>query len=129
MASKNYFEKLKNKLIIVLSVICLFSFSAFALIGCNDTEENSFNDETYYITTEDNGLITNQGFSFKDDSFGIKKEDFPLTAPTGWSKAVDSAPASAVDSGAVSVLEEDWKILLSTLYDDADFAKYLQNKY
>ncbi len=129
MASKNYFEKLKNKLIIVLSVICLFSFSAFALIGCNDTDENSFNDETYYITTEDNGLITNQGFSFKDDYFGIKKEDFPLTAPTGWSKAVDSAPASAVDSGAVSVLEEDWKILLSTLYDDADFAKYLQNKY
>ena len=129
MASKNYFKKLKEKLIIVLSVICLFSFSIFALIGCKDTEENSYNDETYYITTEDDGLISNQSFSFKDDYLDIEKEDFPLTAPTGWSKSVDTAPSSAVDSGAVNVSEENWKVLLSKLYDDTDFAKYLQNKY
>lgn len=129
MAKQNYLKKLKEKFIVILSVICMVCFSAFALYACGDTEDLDYNDDTYSVTTEDNGLITNQSFAYVDDYKNFDAEDFPLTSPTAWTRAVDSASSSLVNSGAVDISEANWKVLLGTLYDDQDFTDYLKAKY
>ncbi len=129
MAKQNYFKKLKQKFMVIVSMICILCFSAFAFFACNDTESSDYNDGDYTITTEDNGLIANNSFSYVDDYKDFDVKNFPLTAPTSWTKAVDSATSSLVNSGAVDVSADNWKNLLNNLYDDADFFDYLKNKY
>ena len=129
MTKQNYFKKLKQKFMVIVSMICILCFSAFAFFACNDTESSDYNDGDYSITTEDNGLIANNSFAYVDDYKDFDVKNFPLTAPTSWTKAVDTATSSLVSSGAVDVSEENWKNLLNNLYDDEDFFNYLKNKY
>lgn len=129
MAGKICFKTIKKRLIALLTIVMLLCFSMFGLIACGQSESKDYNDDSYSYTVEDDALIKNQNFSYLPDYKDADADDYPLTSPTGWSKSTDNASASNINSGTVSVTEDDWKTLLGNLYDNTTFLNYLKDEY
>ncbi len=118
---------IKTKLIVFLTVLCML-FSCLGFVACGD--DNDVDDPNYSVETEsDDVLIKNSSFAV--NTYGVDLEDFPITIPTGWSKAaIDNLSASsAVNSGAVDSSDVAWDALLENLYADPDFLAYVKNIY
>lgn len=122
MTRKNRTKNLRSKLTVLLAIVCAFSASLLCLTACSKSD-NPVTDPTYTYTKPDNGLIANANFSYALD--GKDLEDFPITAPTGWSKSTENSTASAVNSGVVDVSDKGWEKLLDTIYSDSDFVDYV----
>lgn len=127
MTNNGNSKNLKTRLIIVLTVLCLLFSSAFFFVSCKKTKDVT--DPTYSDSDSSNDyLISNPYFSLSAN----KTDDasFPITSPTGWSRAVDnSAASSALSSGVVKLTDDSWKSTIKTLYSDTDFANYIEAKY
>ena len=128
MTRKFSFNNLRNKLITILTVALLICAVAFGLVACEDEKPNSVTDPSY-SKTETTTEIANPNFYAGTPN--VKLTDLPLSSPKGWGKASadNSASASSVNSGVIVTSDEGWKAVLSKLYDDTDFLKYLRNKF
>lgn len=125
MAKNGFFKTLKNKLAIILALVCVFSFSMFCLVACGDEEASS--DPTYTYNQDDDATIKNANFSL--DTSALALTSFPKTSVTGWTRSThNSAPSSLVNSGTIKVTELGWEQLLENLCDDDDFISYLDVK-
>lgn len=124
MTRNDRVKKIKARLIVILALVCALSSILFYFTACSGGDDGSVTDPTYTYTEPDDGLISNADFSYNLE--GRDLEDFPITAPTGWSKTADNATASSVNSGVVDVSEKGWEELLNTLYDDSDFINYVR---
>ncbi len=126
MARNNTNNKLKNKSLWILAVICLLCFSMFFFVACGDNTTDNDDETTYTKTETDVGDITNSTFEF--GSIGLDLDDYPQTSPSGWSKSVDnSAKSVSVKSGVVSI--EAWDDVLKNLYDNSAFLSYVENNF
>lgn len=123
--TKKLFSKIG--LIFILSVLCVFCACAF-LVACSSDKNNSDSEttKTYSYTETDTDLISNQKFAY--GTIGKTASDFPLTSPTGWTKATDdSAATSNVDSGVINIA--DWESVFDKLYSDSDFIKFCDSEF
>ena len=125
MARQNCLKSIKQKIIVILTVLCLLFISAFAFTACAD--EKSFNDGNYSNVLEDESDIYNDDFTYSAKNVLINTTSFPLTSPYGWTRNTDNSTASNVDSGVVSVKDSAWETLINKLYDDADFLSYVRH--
>ncbi len=123
MTSNSLFKKFSSKIIWVLTILFLFSFTAFFFTACNEAESD-INEPSYSYTETDDGLISNGLFNY-----GTLNLDFttisslPKTNVTGWSV---SGATSGVSSGVVDVTDDGWARLIEKLYDDNDFLTYAE---
>ena len=107
MTRNDRVKKIKARLIVILALVCALSSILFYFTACSGGDDGSVTDPTYTYTEPDDGLISNADFSYNLE--GRDLEDFPITAPTGWSKTADNATASSVNSGVVDVSEKGWE--------------------
>lgn len=129
MTRKFCLNNLKNKLIAILTIVLLICSASFGLIACNDEEKPNSVTDPNYSKTEVTTEITNPNFYTGTPNVDFSK--LPIASPTGWSKAStdNSASASTVNSGVILTTDEAWSALLSNLYDDTDFLKYVRNVF
>lgn len=126
MTKQTIYSKFKTFAIFLLTALMVFCTYAF-FVACNEkTEEKT---ETKYSYSEtDTDTISNAFFAY--GTYNKDEDDFPITSPTGWTRASDnSATASNVNSGVVSTAPEAWKELFTTLYSDSDFSAYFSYKF
>lgn len=129
MTRKGIFDKIKSHLVIILAVICAFSFSLFMFTACDKgSDKGDITPPTYSKVENDDSIIKNGTFEFGTAS--TKPEDYPKTTAEGWTRSADNgATSSKVDSGIIDTSEKTWKSLLYTMYDDADFLAYIKYKF
>ena len=118
-------SKLKTKLIVLLSVLCLL-FSCVGLYACQDEEE--VKDPTYTVEEESSDLLIKNG-SFNVGTFGVELKNLPIASPKSWTKAQTDnySISSSVNSGVVDTKDSSWETVLKNLYADGDFVSYLKN--
>ena len=122
MARNNYSKSNKSKLILVLLLVGIFCLSLFG-VACSKSETTE--PPKYSYSETDDGLISNPTFSYGTTDIVISS--YIKTSVTGWSKSKDtySTNSSSVNSGIIKVTDEGWEEVLSELYSDSDFLKYL----
>ncbi len=127
MAKKGFFKTLKNKLVLVLMLVCVFSFSMFGFVACGDDDSSSSNDPSYTYNQTDDGTIKNANFDY--GTVGTLTTGYPKTSTTGWTRSTHlSAPSSLVNSGVIKTTDTAWADLMTTLSKDGDFKAYLESK-
>ena len=121
--STNFFNKLKNKILTVLLVLCLVSTCALGLIACG--KDNTEQDPTYTFTQSTTTDTNENNYNFSD-GINLETDVFPANG-TSWSVSVDnSAISSTVSSGVVNVSEEGWKKVVNALSEDQEFLDYVK---
>ncbi len=120
-------SKLKTKLIVLLSVICLL-FTSVGLYACK--EENEVKDPTYTVEEESADVLIKNA-SFDIGTYGVELKSYPITSPKSWTKAQTDnySTSSSVNSGVVDTKSSSWETILKNLYSDGDFVTYLKNVY
>ncbi len=130
MARKNCLKFFTKKLLIVATLVLALCCSAFSLFACGEEEatknynDGTYSDEKVEVSKSD---VTNPKFeiTIEDDT----TPSYPVTTVNGWSKSADSASASSIDSGVISIAEEDWDKVISNFYDKNAFNQYLEREY
>lgn len=126
--TENRNSKIKSRILIFLTVICLIMTSCFLFTACGSSEESSSDTTSYSYTEENTEPVSNADFSY--GTYNKKLSDFPVTSPTGWSRAADNgATTSTVNSGVIDTGDAAFAELISTLCGDSDFINYLKNKH
>ncbi len=122
MARNNYVKSNKSKLLLILLLVGMLCLSLFG-VACNQSATDD--PPKYSYLEKDDGIISNPSFAY--GTMDIAMSTYIKTSVTGWSKSKDtySNNSSAVNSGVVSVSENGWQEVLSDLYSDSDFLKYL----
>ena len=122
MSRNNCFKSNNSKLILILLMVGILCLSLFG-VACNKSSTTT--PPKYSYTEKDDGLISNPTFSY--GTMDVATSSYIKTSVTGWSKSKDtySNNSSSVNSGIIKVTEDGWQEVLSELYSDSDFLKYL----
>ena len=84
MTNHSIFNKLKNKIAIILAVVCVFCMSMFCLTACR--KNNTPKEPTYSYTEPADKYIANSNFT--SGTANKKFDGYPVTTPTGWTKSI-----------------------------------------
>lgn len=116
MTNQSFLNKLKNKIAIILAIVCVFCMSIFCLTACDEDETKS---PEYSYTDPADGDIANANFTV-----GTASKDFdayPIVSATSWTRSYHmSSISSYVDSGVIDVSSEGWTKLKAKLSADKD---------
>lgn len=129
MTNRNFLKKLKHSIILILSFVFLFCFSAFILSACNEeeattttTEETSKSYSYEYEEFDEN--ISNANFA--KNTADKKFDSYPIVSASDWTKAYNNnAVSSYVDSGVIDVSSTGWAELSKKLKEDDQLIKAL----
>ena len=131
MTAKTIFNKIKSKFVLLLALICVFTFSAFLFTGCGEDEtDKKQTDITYTKQETDTADIKNGSFEFGLADVDIS--DFPLSSSiTGWSSvsAENSSNSSKVVSGVIDTNAQNYKKTLAGMLDNSTFLTYVEKEF
>ncbi|MCQ2387009.1 MAG: hypothetical protein MJ066_01000 [Clostridia bacterium] len=132
MTRKNS-STIKNKLLIIFTIICMFCSSLFLFTAC---KKKDVVDPTYTYSENSSSNSSSSSSSKTEDktNYSFKLDDstasFPVTSAEGFSRGTDnSAKTSAVNSGIISTTDDGFKSVITSLYADDDFVNYVANSF
>lgn len=127
MTKQNFYSKLKTYVVLILVTLLSVCVCGF-FFACGSEQSSTDSETTYSYTEKDTDIISNSDFAY--GTYNKAESSFPVTSPTGWSRATDNSSAtSGVNSGVISTVDTAWDKLFDTLYSDNDFSEYLTYKF
>ncbi len=130
MTAKTIFSKIKAKFVLLLALICVFTFSAFLFTACGSEEKDDTETETTYSKQETDTADINNG-SFEFGLADVELKDFPKTSITGWSSVSteNSSESSKMPSGVIDTETNNYKKILGGLLDNSTYLTYAETKF